>query len=122
VVNIKVKFHRRTNQEAQEGRVDVSSTLPLAAMLDECGWFTPRPGRFTRGKDAVYKVKEAGWVQEPVLMSTENLSPVWIRSSDRPARSKSLYRLSYLSQRAVGQFDFNWIRVLVNKEVNSCCR
>ena len=119
---MKIKFHRKTKHEGQEGRIDVHSTLPLAAMLDECGWLTPRPGRFTLEKDAVCIVKEVGWAQGPVLMSTENLSPVWIRSSEHPARSESLYRLSYLSQHAVGGLDFNWIRVLVIKEVNSCCR
>ena len=34
----------------------------------------------------------AGWI------GAENLAPTGIRSPDRPARSQSLYRLSYLAQ------------------------
>ena len=55
----------------------------------------PRPGRFTPGKDPVPIVKEAGWTPEPVWTGVENLAPTGIRSPDRPARSESLYRLSY---------------------------
>jgi hypothetical protein len=35
-------------------------------------------------------------VVEPVRRGTENISPIGIRSPDRPAGSESLYRLSYL--------------------------
>jgi hypothetical protein len=54
-----------------------------------------RPGRFTPGKDPVSIVKEAGWAPGPVWTGPENLAPTGIRSPDRPARSQSLYRLSY---------------------------
>jgi len=40
-------------------------------------------------------VQEAGWVPGQVWTGAENLSPTGIRSLDRPARSQSLYRLSY---------------------------
>ena len=59
------------------------------------GWSAPPPGRFTPGEDAVPIVQEAGWAPEPVWNGAENLSPTGIRSPDRPARSKSQYRLSY---------------------------
>jgi hypothetical protein len=37
-----------------------------------------------------------GWVAPgPVWTGAENLTPTGIRSSDRPARSESLYRLRY---------------------------
>ena len=55
---------------------------------------TPRP-LFTPGKDQVQIVHEAGWAPGPVWTGAENLAPTGIRSSDRPARSQSLYRLSY---------------------------
>jgi hypothetical protein len=45
------------------------------------GWLAPRPCRFTPGKE--------------IWMAAENLAPTWIRSPDRPARSESLYGLSY---------------------------
>ena len=53
---------------------------------------------FTPGKDPVPIVQEIGWAPEPVWTSTENLAPIGIRSPDRPARSQSLYRLSYRAQ------------------------
>ena len=60
------------------------------------GWSAPRPGRFTPGKDPVSIISEAGWAVGPVWTVVENLAlPTWILSPDRPARSESLYRLSY---------------------------
>ena len=60
------------------------------------GWSAPRPGRFTPEKDPVPIVQEAGWAPGPVCTGAETLAlPTGIRSSDRPARSESLYRLSY---------------------------
>ena len=61
------------------------------------GWgvsVTPRP-LFTPGKNPVPIVQEAGWAPGPVWTGAENLTPTGIRSPDRPARSQSLYRLSY---------------------------
>ena len=61
------------------------------------GWgvnATPRP-LFTPGKDSVPIVQEAGWASGPVWTGAENLAPTGIRSLDRPARSQSLYWLSY---------------------------
>ena len=72
-----------------------SFTLPSTSALDGGGWSTPRPGRFTPGKDPVPIVQEAGWAPGPVWTGAENLAPARIRSPDRPARSESLYRLSY---------------------------
>ena len=66
-------------------------------MLDGGGLSTPHPGCFTPGKDPVPIVQEAGWAPGLVWMGAENLAPTGIRSLDRPARSKSLYRLSYPS-------------------------
>ena len=54
-----------------------------------------RPGRFTPGKDPVPIVQEAGWAPGPVWTGAENLAPTGVRSPDLPARSQSLYRLSY---------------------------
>jgi len=55
---------------------------------------TPRP-LFTPGKDPVPIVQEAGWAPGPFWTGAENLATTGIRSPDRPARSQSLYRLSY---------------------------
>jgi len=52
---------------------------------------TPRPGRFTPGKDPVPIVQEAGWAPGPVWTGAENLAPTGIRPPDRPESSQSLY-------------------------------
>ena len=46
------------------------------------------------GKDPVPIVQEAGWAPGPVWTCGKS-RPTAIRSPDRPARSQSLYRLSY---------------------------
>ena len=64
-------------------------------------------------KDTVPIVQEAGWASGPVWMGKKS-HPTRIWSPDRPARSQSLYRLSYsaprrhqaslLIRRSVGHF------------------
>ena len=39
------------------------------------GYSTPRPCRFTPGKDPVPIVQEAGWASGPVWTGAENLAP-----------------------------------------------
>ena len=85
----------RRDHEGPEREQIYSSTLPSSSALDGGGWSTPRPGRFTTGKDPVPIVQEAGWAPGAVWTDAENLAPTGIRSPDRPARSESLYRLSY---------------------------
>jgi hypothetical protein len=72
-----------------------SATLPLTSALDEGGWSTPRPCLFTPGKDPISIMQEAGWAPRSLWTGAENLAPTGIRSPNRPARSESLYRLSY---------------------------
>ena len=92
----KGKVHPITGHEGPEGEQRYSSTLPSTSALDEGGWSTPRPGRFTPGKDPVPVILEAGWAPGPVWTDAENLAlPTATRSLDRPCRSESLYRLSY---------------------------
>ena len=47
------KFLPRTGHGGPEGEQMYSSTLPSTSALDGGGWSTPRPGRFTPGKDPV---------------------------------------------------------------------
>ena len=71
--------------------------LPFHDHGTRSGWgvsVTPRP-LFTPGKDPVPIVHEAVWAPGPVWTGAENLAPTGIRFPDRPARSPSLYRLSY---------------------------
>ena len=53
------------------------------------------PAAIYPGKDPVPIVQEAGWSPGTVWTCEENNAPTGIRSSDRPARSQSLYRLRY---------------------------
>ena len=60
------------------------------------GWMvssTPRP-HFTPGKDPVLILQEAGWAPGPVWTGGKS-RPHRDSIPDRPARSQSLYRLSY---------------------------
>ena len=53
----------------------------------------------TPENDPVPIVQEAGWALGPVWTGAGNLARTGIRSPDCPARSESLYRLSYPGQR-----------------------
>ena len=81
------------------------------------GGSAPRPGRFTPGKDTVPIAQEAGWAPGLVWTGAENLAPNRIRSPDRPARSESLYRLSYRGrqQEVLEVTDMKYQRVLENR-------
>jgi hypothetical protein len=67
----------------------------MISALEGGGWSAPRPGRFTSGKDSVPIVQGAEWAPGPVWTCAKNLAPTGTRSPERPARSQSLYRLSY---------------------------
>jgi len=61
------------------------------------GWVvssSPRP-HFTPGKDPVPILQEAGWAPGPVWTGGGESRPHPDSIPDRPARSQSLYRLSY---------------------------
>ena len=47
------KVHTRTDYEGPYGEKRYSSTLSLTSALGGGGWSTPRPGRYTPGKDPV---------------------------------------------------------------------
>ena len=99
------------------------STLLSTSALDGGGWSTPRPGRFTPGKDPVPIVQEAGWAPGPVWTGTENLAPTLIRSPDRPARNESLYRLSYPGRSGIRRAKRKADHILPStaKLENACC-
>jgi hypothetical protein len=88
------KVHPRTGHEGPED-YRKNSTLPLTSALDRGGWSTPRPGRFTPGKDSVPTVLEAMWTPKSFWTGAEYLAPTGIRSPDRQPRSESLYRLRF---------------------------
>jgi len=53
VYKSKGKARPRAGHKGPEGEWRYSSTLSLTLALDGGGWSTPRPGRFTPGKDPV---------------------------------------------------------------------
>jgi hypothetical protein len=66
------------------------------------------------GKKTVPIVQEAGWAPGPVWTGAENLAYTGIRSPDRPARSESLYRMSYPGQR------YNFLRHKISYCRHTC--
>ena len=91
-----------TGRTAHRGSWGIA--LPFLDHDTRMGWgvsVTPRP-LFTLVKDPVSIVQEAGWALGPVWTGVENLGPTGIRSPDRPARSQSLYRLSYPAHQTLG--------------------
>jgi len=93
-VYIKVKFSRYRPGVAQ--RVCRGIALLLQDPRTRRGWVvssTPRP-HFTRGKAPVPILQEAGWTPGPVWKGGKS-RPHQFSIPDRPARSQSLYRLSY---------------------------
>ena len=53
------------------------------------------PATLLPESDPVPIVEQAAWALGPVCTAAEYLAPTGIRSPDHPARSESLYRLSY---------------------------
>jgi len=67
----------------------------MTAALEGGEWSAARPGpHFTPGKDLAPILQEAGWASGPVWTGGKT-RPHWDSIPDRPARSQSLYRLSY---------------------------
>jgi hypothetical protein len=95
---VKVKYSPyRPGQSQRVDRGTALSCLDLGARRGE--WSAPHPGRFNPGKHPVPNIHEAGWAPGPVWTCAKNLAPTGIRSRDRPARSQSLYRLTYPARR-----------------------
>jgi hypothetical protein len=78
------------------------------------GWSAPCPGCFTSGKDPVPIVQEAGWAPGPVWTCAKNLTPTGIWSVDCPARSQSLYRLSYLAHNSSQLYYHNSLHLFIS--------
>ena len=91
---VKVKWSRYRPDVAQ--RVGRGIALLFHDRGTRRGWVvssTPRP-HFTPGKDPVLILQEAGWAPGPVWTGGKS-RPHRNSIPDRPARSQSLYRLSY---------------------------
>ena len=68
----------------------------MTAALEGGEWSAARPGRtLLHGKDPVPILQEAGWVAPGPVWKGGKSRPHLDSIPDRPARSQSLYRLSY---------------------------
>ena len=66
----------------------------MTAALEGGEWSAARPGRTLLHKDPVPILHEAGWAPGPAWKGGKS-RPHRDSIPDRPARSQSLYRLSY---------------------------
>ena len=83
------------NEDPEEGQ-RYSSTLSLTSALDRGGWSTPRSACVAPWKESLYPFyTKLGGPQSRSGLVGKGPPPYDIRSPDRPARSESLYRLSY---------------------------
>jgi len=94
---IKSKVHPRTGHEGPESEQKHLSTLSIASALDAGGWSTSRPSRsLPMGKRPGTNCT-GGWVGPRAGLDRCGKSRLHRDSiPNRPARSQSLYRLSYL--------------------------
>ena len=76
---VEVDLYSFFNPGARYGRVVNATPLPL----------------YSRERDSVFIVQEAELPPGPVWTVAENFTSIGIRSPYCPARSESLYRLSY---------------------------
>jgi len=100
LLKVKVKWSRYRPSLAQ--RVVRGIALLFYDRDTRRGWVvssTPRP-HFTPGKDPVPILQEAGWAPGPVWTGGKS-RPHRDSIPNRPARSQSLYRLSYRAHKAV---------------------
>jgi hypothetical protein len=89
----KGEVHPITGHEGPEVEERYSSTLSLTSALDGGGWSMPRPGRLPPGRPGTNCT--GGWVGPRAGLDGCRKSRPYQDSPDRPARSKSLYQLSY---------------------------
>jgi hypothetical protein len=123
LVHIKVKVPCNRPEGPEWGRGIALHFLDLGTRRG--GWSAPCPSRFTPGKDPVPIVQEVGWAPGLVWTCAKNLAPAGVRSPDRPARSQSLHRLSYLGPYAyiyIYQFQENVLawKLLTVIRLNYC--
>ena len=98
-IKMKIKVQFTLEQVTKAKRVSIGMALLFLSPQRSMGfWSTPRSGRYRLEKDRVPIVYKAGWAPWPVWTGEGNLVHTGIRTSDRPARSESLYRLSYRGQ------------------------
>jgi hypothetical protein len=87
--------HPIRGHEDPEGEWSHSSTLSLTSALDGMGGQRHTPSALTPGKTRYPLYRRLGRTQDRSGWAWRMSPPTGIRSTDRPARSESLYRLRY---------------------------
>jgi hypothetical protein len=80
-----------------EGKYRHSFTLSLISKLGGLGCQRHAPAFSRRQREPVPIVRDVGWEPGSFWAEAKNFFPTGIRSPNRPARSESLYGLSYRS-------------------------
>ena len=91
----KGKVHPLTGHEGPVGEQRYSSTLSLTSALDWLGGQRHAPAALPPGKIRCPLYRRLSGPQGRSGRVRKTSPPTGIRSPDRPARSESLYRLSY---------------------------
>jgi hypothetical protein len=89
------KGHPRIGHEGPEGEQRYGSTLPLTSALDGVGGQHHAPAALPPRKAQYPLYRKLGGPQGRSGQVRKISPPTGIRSPDRPARSQSLYQLSY---------------------------
>ena len=90
-----VKFTLEQATKAQTGKKLYSSSLSLTSALDWGAWSASRPAALPPAMTRYPLFRRLGGPQSRSGRGRKISLPTGIRSPDRPARRKSLYRLSY---------------------------
>ena len=101
------KIHPSTGHEGPEKELRYSCTLSLTSALERVCGQRHTPAGFTSGKNPVPIVWDAGWAPGTVWTGAIELALTGIPSPDRPDRSESLYRLSYIYAVSMCMLDWN---------------
>jgi hypothetical protein len=91
----KGKIHPIKSHEGPQGEEGYRCTLSLTLALDGGAWSTPRPGRFTPGKETWYPRQGRSGHLRKISR------PLGIPSPDCPFLNESLYRRSNLGPRSL---------------------
>ena len=98
-VKVKGKVHPITGHEGTEEDYMYNSTLSLTSVLDGVGGQRHTPAALPPGKTRYPLYRRLGGPQGRSGQVWKMSSPIGNWSPDRPARSDSLYRLSYTGAR-----------------------
>jgi hypothetical protein len=95
-INVKVNFTLQPSMKAQRGW-EYKVTFPSTSTLDVAVWPASRSVRFTTETAPLPVVQETGWeIVARLYVWEENFSlHPELEKTNHPARSESLYRLSY---------------------------